>query len=85
MTDREKDIALREAAHIAASDEYFKARPNIDSNDRRRVFEAGFNRAWGVQGGELERLKDLLRNNFTDDHLRIEFHFYVSRLKEIEK
>jgi hypothetical protein len=42
----EKNRALMEAHQIAAEDEYFAARPQIDSNDRRKVFEAGFQRAW---------------------------------------
>ncbi len=42
----EKNRALMEAHQIAAEDEYFAARPQIDCNDRRKVFEAGFQRAW---------------------------------------
>ena len=44
----EKNRALMEAHHIAAADEYFEARPQIDCNDRRKVFEAGFQRAWNA-------------------------------------
>ena len=44
--NRERDIAIREANEIAASDEYFSARPQLESADRRRVFEAGFRAAW---------------------------------------
>ena len=42
----ERDMALMEANCIAGEDEYFAARPQIDSMDRRRVYEAGFKRAW---------------------------------------
>ena len=42
----EKKRALMEAHEIAASNEYFSARPQIDTNDRRKVFEAGFRKAW---------------------------------------
>ncbi len=42
----ETQRALMEGARVAASDEYFGARPQIDTTDRRRVFEAGFDRAW---------------------------------------
>jgi len=42
----ETQRALMEGERNAASDEYFGARPQIDTTDRRRVFEAGFDRAW---------------------------------------
>ena len=42
----EKNRALMEAHQIASEDAYFAARPQIDCNDRRKVFEAGFRRAW---------------------------------------
>lgn len=42
----EKGFALRDGEMIAAEDAYFSARPQIDCNDRRRVFSAGFERGW---------------------------------------
>ena len=42
----EAQRASMESERNAASDEYFEARPQIDTMDRRRVFEAGFDRAW---------------------------------------
>ena len=44
----EKNRALMEAHQIAAEDEYFAARPQIDCSDQRKVFEAGFQRAWSA-------------------------------------
>lgn len=44
----EKSRALMEAHQVAAEEEYFAARPQIDCNDRRKVFEAGFQRAWNA-------------------------------------
>ena len=44
----EKSRALMEAHQVAAEDEYFAERPQIDCNDRRKVFEAGFQRAWSA-------------------------------------
>jgi len=44
----EKNRAPMEAHQIAAEDEYFAARPQIDCNDRRKVFEAGFKMAWNI-------------------------------------
>ena len=44
----EKNRALMEAHQIASEDAYFAARPKIDCNDRRKVFEAGFRRGWLV-------------------------------------
>lgn len=40
------EIALMEGHRIPAVDAYFKARPAIDCNDRRRVYEAGYQRGW---------------------------------------
>lgn len=50
----EQEHAIRQGHEIAASDRYFEARPQIDSNDRRNVFQAGFERGWDAarkQGG----------------------------------
>jgi hypothetical protein len=49
----EHEIAIREAEQIAASDAYFGARTQIDTDDRRRVFEAGFRAAWQTQMVEV--------------------------------
>ena len=47
MTD--KDKATQEAERIAAADEYFKARTWLmDTTDNRRIFEAGFDRAYAL-------------------------------------
>lgn len=45
MTD-EQDRALCEAFCNAASDGYFKARPQLDSDVNRRIFYAGHRKAW---------------------------------------
>lgn len=63
MNENERQIALREAAMISASDEYFNARPGIDDNHSRRVFDAGFERGHR-QGHEfkavvIEELKSM--------------------------
>ena len=42
----EQDRALCEAHCDAASDEYFKARPQLDSDVNRRIFYAGHRKAW---------------------------------------
>ena len=42
----EQQVAIRQGHEIAASDSYFDARPQIDNNDRLKVFEAGFERGW---------------------------------------
>ncbi len=42
----ETQRALMEGERNAASDEYFGARSQIDTMDRRLVFEAGFDMAW---------------------------------------
>jgi hypothetical protein len=50
---REQQIAIREAQCNTASDEYFGARPHIDSREDRRIYEAGFKEGWesGIGGG----------------------------------
>jgi len=48
MTDN-IDKIVQEAERIAAADEYFKARTWLmDTNDNRRIFEAGFDRAYAL-------------------------------------
>lgn len=44
--NREEQYIEMEAARIDSSEQYFSARPQIDTNDRRRVFEAGFDSGW---------------------------------------
>jgi hypothetical protein len=45
MTD-DQDRALCEAHFNEASEEYFKARPQLDSDVNRRIFYAGHRKAW---------------------------------------
>lgn len=42
----ELNRAIMESSLSEHEDAYFAARPQIDTLDRRRVFEAGFQRAW---------------------------------------
>lgn len=42
----ELDRARMEAARNAASAAYFKVRPHLYNDHNRRIFEAGFDRAW---------------------------------------
>lgn len=50
MTNQNRTAqAIQEAERIAAADEYFKARAWLtDTNDNRRIFEAGFDRAYAL-------------------------------------
>lgn len=57
MSTTEENRILREAECNTAEDAYFEARPQIDCADRRRVFEAGFERAWTRQQDEIDRLR----------------------------
>ena len=56
LTD-EQDRALCEAYCNTHSDEYFKARPQLDSDVNRRIFYAGHRKAWitvaAAKGGAL--------------------------------
>lgn len=54
MTERE--FAIMEANRINSEDGYFCARPQIDSTDRRRVFDAGFERGWEAATRYFESL-----------------------------
>lgn len=47
----EQERAVREAYESAGSESYFGSRPQIDTNDRRRVFKAGFERGWDAKTG----------------------------------
>lgn len=42
----ESEFARREAEEINAENNYFDARPELDTQNRRRVFEAGFIRGY---------------------------------------
>lgn len=55
----ELERAEMEAARSEAEDAYFAARPQIDCNDRRKVFDAGFERAW-------EKARPMWPNGLTD-------------------
>ncbi len=50
-----EDDATRKAHRERAEDEYFDSRPAIDCNDRRRVFQAGFDRGWKSAHDDVER------------------------------
>lgn len=49
----EREIAIREGEQNAASAAYFDARPAIDADCFRNVFEAGFRAAWQTQMVEV--------------------------------
>lgn len=54
LTDFEHRHAIRQGHEIEASDGYFEARPQIDSNDRRKAFQAGFERGWDRHAALVE-------------------------------
>ncbi len=57
MSEHERNIAIREAEHIAASDAYFDARHrSIDTLLSRSAFEGGFCRAWDVLSARVAEL-----------------------------
>lgn len=53
----EHDRALMEGARNSACDDYFSARPQIDTIDRRRVYEAGFQAGAASRDAEIQRLQ----------------------------
>lgn len=72
MSEHERAIALMEAHQEASTEAYFKARPQIDCIDRRRVYEYGFKEAWNAQQARIDALeKDAARlKHITHHHLR---------------
>jgi hypothetical protein len=48
----EQEYAICEGHRIANEETYFSARPQIDTNDRRRVFGAGFDKGWDAARAE---------------------------------
>ena len=55
----EHDRALMEGARNSACDDYFAARPQIDTMDRRRVYEAGFQAGATSRDDEVATLREL--------------------------
>ena len=53
----ELDRATMEAGRNAAEDAYFNARPQIDCNDRRKVFAAGYERGWDERNRQVMALQ----------------------------
>ena len=74
MTEKNAAQAIQEGERNAAADQYFKARAWVmDTNDNRRIFEAGFDRAYallsklraeGVQPGDERALTANQRKEF---------------------
>ena len=52
----ELERAMLEAERNAAVDAYIEARPQLDSIHNRRIFEAGFERAWNLRQKEIDAL-----------------------------
>lgn len=45
---------IAEAHNVAACEEYFNARPQIDYIANRRIFEAGFSKGYGITAAQKE-------------------------------
>ena len=56
--DAERARCIQDGEKVAACDAYFDARPQIDNTDRRRVFEAGFDRGYQRAESALQQLAD---------------------------
>src|SRR5574343_1311243 len=64
MSNYECDRALMEGARNAACDDYFAARPQIDSIDRRRVYEAAFQAGAASRDAEVAELQKAIDENW---------------------
>ena len=53
----ELDRATMEAGRNAAEDAYFEARPQIDCNDLRKVFDNGYERGWEERNRQVMALQ----------------------------
>ena len=53
----ELDRTTMESGRNAAEDAYFEARPQIDCNDRRKVFDAGYERGWEERNRKVMALQ----------------------------
>jgi hypothetical protein len=58
MSNREKCIALFEAAEIGASDKFFAARSVLDCNSSRSIYMRAFQEAWYQQAKEIDLLNE---------------------------
>jgi len=50
----EQQRCIAEAHNVAACEEYFNARPQIDYISNRRIFEAGFSKGYGITAAQKE-------------------------------
>ena len=76
----EHDRALMEGARNSACDDYFSARPQIDTIDRRRVYEAGFQAGAASRDAEIaELVEDKGRLDFLDGNSRFKMGWSVGQ------
>lgn len=64
VKDAETEYAIKESLRINSCEEYFNARPQLDSLHRRRVFEGGFNRGYDAAMQATERMKEKSNETF---------------------
>lgn len=67
----EHDRALMEGARNSACDDYFSARPQIDTIDRRRVYEAGFQAGAASRDAEVAQWQRIIDEEAKDSALVI--------------
>lgn len=53
----EQQIAMMEGMINHLSDEYFKARPHLDSTNNRRIFESGANRMYELLANKYDEFQ----------------------------
>jgi hypothetical protein len=66
----EAQHAVMDAHRTEAADRYFAARPQIDCNDRRKVFEAAYKMAWEESRSLLESGESAASSAMGDDGTR---------------
>lgn len=80
----ERHMAIQEAYQIHDSDEYFKARPQLECGDRRKVFYAGHIRGYqaATQASEqrITELQELLNDRQSD----LDFEFNRAEQNELD-
>jgi len=57
FTEYEREHAIQEAHMIHSENEYFQARPQLESDHNRRIFDAGFQRGYKALTQEIDKLR----------------------------
>ena len=80
----ERHMAIQEAYQIHDSDEYFKARPQLECGDRRKVFYAGHIRGYQAATKASEQRITELQELLNDRQFDLDFEFNRAEQNELD-